>query len=183
MAKNNVPKNTVPKRRMCGASEAHARLCEEYPEFRVARGKIHAETELMVRTGAAFRRVRSGPITIPVVVHVLYKIAAQNIAVAQVNSQIEALNRDYGAANADKSQTPAVWTGLVTAAGIRFELATKDPHGRPTQGITRTKTKNSAFTTHDEAKFANSGGADSWPTDKFLNLWVCALGDGLLGYA
>jgi hypothetical protein len=183
MAKSNVPKTAVPKRRMCGATEAHARLCEEHPEFRVARGKIHAETEVMVRTGAAFRRARSGPITIPVVVHVLYKTAAQNIAVVQVNSQIEALNRDYGAANPDKSQIPPVWAGLVTPANIRFELATKDPKGKPTQGITRTKTKNSTFTTHDEAKFARTGGVDAWPTDRYLNLWVCALGDGLLGYA
>jgi len=27
------------------------------------------------------------------------------------------------------------------------------------------------------------GGADAWPTDKYLNLWVCDLGNGLLGYA
>ena len=97
----------VPMRRMCGASEAHARLCEEYPEFRIARGKIHAETEAMIRSGAAFRRAKSGPIKITVVVHVVCGTAADNISDAQVHSQIDALNRDYSATNADKAQTPA----------------------------------------------------------------------------
>src|SRR5690242_13200300 len=34
-------------------------------------------------------------ITIPVVVHVLYKTSAQNISDAQIQSQIDALNRDF----------------------------------------------------------------------------------------
>jgi hypothetical protein len=27
------------------------------------------------------------------------------------------------------------------------------------------------------------GGADAWPSDRYLNVWVCNLADGLLGYA
>ncbi|MDY0748714.1 zinc metalloprotease [Paucibacter sp. R3-3] len=174
---------TTTRRRMCGATEVHARLCEEYPEFRVNRGKIHAETEVMVRTGRAFARVKKGPVTIPVVVHVVYRIAAENISQAQVQSQIAALNRDYAAANEDKGDTPACWRGLVTNIGVQFKLANKDPEGKVTDGITRTKTKAASFSSHDEVKFTAKGGADAWPTDQYLNLWVCSLGEGLLGYA
>ena len=30
---------------------------------------------------------------------------------------------------------------------------------------------------------AATGGADPWPADRYLNLWVCNLAGGLLGYA
>jgi pregnancy-associated plasma protein-A len=177
-------KSNTPQRRMCGAGEAHLRLCECYPEFRVRRGKIHAETEIMVRRGVAFRRVeKKAPVTIPVVVHIVYRTAEDNISDGQVKSQIQALNRDYSASNSDKTDTPAVWQGLIGNARIKFALATKDPKGKATKGITRTKTKRDSFSTDDKVKRASTGGASAWPTSKYLNLWVCSLGDGLLGYA
>jgi pregnancy-associated plasma protein-A len=178
-----MAKRTIPARRICGATEAHARLCEEYPEFRVARGKIHAATEVMIRNQVAFRRAKKGPITIPMIVHVVYRLGPENISDKQVATQIDALNRDYNLTNKDKSNTPACWTGLVANVGIRFQLATKDPDGKPTSGITRTTTTATSFSTNDAVKFAKRGGADAWPTDKYLNLWVCTLGGGLLGYA
>ena len=168
---------------MCGAMEAHLRLVEVDPEFRVRRARIFAETEIMVRRGTAMRRVAKKVLTIPVVVHVVYKTADENISAAQIKSQIAALNRDFGAANTDKSKTPAVWQGLIGNARIKFALAKKDPKGKATTGITRTKTKSDSFGTNDDVKRASTGGATAWPTSKYLNLWVCSLGDGLLGYA
>src|SRR5436305_14172150 len=108
-------KNTkTPKRRMCGAMEAHLRLCEIDPEFRVRRAKILAETEIMVRRGIAMRRVERKAVTIPVVVQVVYNTPDENISDAQIKSQIAALNRDFSASNPDKSNTPAPWQGLIT---------------------------------------------------------------------
>jgi len=168
---------------MCGAMEAHLRLVEVDPEFRVRRGKMNAEIEVMVRRGIAMRRVAKKPLTIPVVVHVVYRTADENISAAQIKSQIAALNRDFGATNTDKSKTPPVWQGLIGNARVKFALAKKDPKGKATTGITRTKTKAESFGTNDAVKRASSGGATAWPTSKYLNLWVCSLGDGLLGYA
>ena len=168
---------------MCGAMEAHLRLCEIDPEFRVRRGKIHAATELMVRRGVAMRRVEKKALTIPVVVHVVYRTPGENISDAQIKSQIVALNRDYSAANADKNITPPVWQGVIGNAQIKFALATKDPKGKTTNGITRTKTTKGSFGTDDHVKRASTGGATAWPASKYLNLWACSLGGGLLGYA
>jgi hypothetical protein len=163
--------------------EAHQRLLEADPDMRHRRAKIHAETSRMLQSGTTAKRVKKAPVTIPVVVHVVYRTAADNIPVAQITSQIDALNRDYSASNADKVNTPAVWAGLIQDTQIRFALATKDPKGKPTTGITRTKTKAVSFSTHDKMKHASMGGADAWPASKYLNLWVCKLGGGLLGYA
>lgn len=169
---------------MCGAMEAHQRLCEMFPEFRVRRAQIYAATEVMVRRGIAFQRVaKKVPVTIPVVVHVVYNTAAENISDAQIASQIVALNRDYSAGNPDKSITPTPWKGLIVDSLIRFALAAKDPKGKATKGITRTHTAQKSFTTDDKVKHAATGGANAWPTGKYLNLWVASLGGGLLGYA
>ncbi|MGV7211116.1 zinc metalloprotease [Oxalobacteraceae bacterium A2-2] len=170
-------------RRTCGTSEAHARLCEQYPEFRVARGKIHAETAVMIRRGLTARAKDAGPLTIPVVVHVVYRDQGENISDAQVRSQIDALNRDFNAENKDKANTPKVWAGLVANVGLRFALADQDPKGKASSGIVRVATSREEFSTNDDVKYSKRGGSDAWPTAKYLNIWVCTLGGGLLGYA
>lgn len=178
-----MPKQKTKKQkphRLCGAMEAHMRLVESDPDFRKQRARIHAQTAIMVARNSTAKKV---PVTIPVVVHVVYKTAAENISVAQISSQIDALNRDYAASNLDKSKTPGVWAGLIVDSKIRFALATKDPKGKLTNGITRTKTKSAAFSTHDKMKSKSTGGVDAWPSNKYLNLWVCTLGGGILGYA
>jgi hypothetical protein len=132
---------------------------------------------------AAVGKAAGGVVKIPVVVHVVFNTAAENISDAQVKSQIAVLNKDFRATNTDKSKVPAVWKGLVTDAGIEFALATKDPKGNPSTGITRTQTAQTSFSQNDGVKSAATGGVAAWPTGKFLNIWVCTLSNSLLGYA
>ncbi|HQU59176.1 MAG TPA: hypothetical protein PLU64_08270, partial [Saprospiraceae bacterium] len=47
------------------------------------------------------------PIVIPVVVHVVWRSAPENITDAQVESQIEVLNEDFRALNAEATTVPA----------------------------------------------------------------------------
>jgi hypothetical protein len=93
------------------------------------------------------------------------------------------LNKDYRATNSDKSKVPSVWTGLVSDVRVQFALATKDPQGKATTGITRTKTTRTSFGTGDTVKSKSTGGENAWPSKKYLNIWVCTLSGGLLGYA
>src|SRR6516162_10273901 len=171
----------APPRRKCGAMEAHHRLLEQYPNFRRTLGDLEHATLARLALPRAFRI--AGPVTIPVVVHVVYRIPSENISKAQIDSQIEALNRDYRVKNPDRSKVPTPWAGLVTDTEIEFALATKDPSGNPTERITRTQTQMQSFGTDDTVKSTTSGGADPWPSDRYLNLWVCTLGGGILGYA
>jgi hypothetical protein len=115
---------------------------------------------------------------------VVWHVANENIPDAQVQSQIDVLNQDYRMTNADIGQVPAVWTSRVGDARVVFALATTDPSGNPTNGITRTQTNTAAFAQlGNPVKSAAAGGADPWPADRYLNMWVCPLGDSLLGYA
>ncbi|MGH2987345.1 MAG: zinc metalloprotease, partial [Solirubrobacterales bacterium] len=107
----------------------------------------------------------------------------ENISKSQINSQITALNRDFRATNADVSQVPDAWKGLVLDSKIEFVFASRDPAGKPTDGVTRTKTERAQFGTGDDVKTKAGGGAPPWPSGRYLNIWVCNLGGGLLGYA
>jgi hypothetical protein len=171
----------TPKQRMCGAMEAHNRILEQRPECRARRAEIF--TTISAKLSNPSFRLTCGLVNIPVVVHVVYNTDDENISDDQINSQIDALNRDYSAKNPDKDQVPDVWKGLVSDAMVQFALATTDPDGNITDGIARTKTDQTSFGTDDAVKSEATGGADPWPSDKYLNIWVCTLAGGLLGYA
>jgi hypothetical protein len=172
----------TPKRRTCAHMIVHELLVETDPGYRARRLKVEADTRRIIESGEAMRVV-ARLITIPVVVHVVHRTAAENISDAQVTSQIKALNRDYRAKNQDKSKVPAAWKSLLVDANVEFALATKDPAGKATGAITRTQTKLASFGPDNTVKAAKTGGADPWPPDRYLNIWVCTLGQSLLGYA
>jgi len=172
----------TPTRRQCGTMEAHFRMLEQHPEFRQAEANIEALTQRSLLL-ADDTIVRPQKVVIPVVVHVVYKKETQNISPKQIKSQIRVLRKDFRAKNADINSVPSAWQGLVKNSRVGFRLATTDPSGNPTKGITRTKTGRDSFGANDSVKFAASGGADAWPSDRYLNMWVCQLSGGLLGYA
>jgi len=121
-------------------------------------------------------------ITIPVVVHVLYKNAAQNISEAQIKTQIDALNRDFRRLNTDTLNTPERFKYFAADVQLEFKLATADPKGKATNGIVRKATNITYWSTDDKIKFSSQGGDDAWDTQSYLNIWVGDLFT-LLGYS
>ena len=172
----------VPKQRSCAHMVVHELLVETKPEYRARRLEAEEQTRQSISSGEAMRVVAK-LVTIPVVVHVVHNTAEQDISDSQVKSQITAMNRDFRAKNPDKSKVPAPWKGLVIDSNIQFALTTTDPEGNQTSGITRTATTVAAFGPDNGVKSERLGGVDPWPTDRYLNLWVCRLSDNLLGYA
>ena len=124
-------------------------------------------------------RAVNGVITIPVVVHVVYNTTAENISDAQIQSQINVLNADFRRLNSDANN---VWSQAQDSE-IEFCLATVDPNGNATTGITRTATSTTAFGTNDQVKSSSTGGKNAWDASKYMNMWVCDISGGILGYA
>lgn len=122
-------------------------------------------------------------ITIPVVVHVIYKTAEQNISDLQIKSQIDVLNEDFAGENANRAQIPDAWKNLAGDMEFRFALAQRDSDGNFSNGITRTFTMNDQFFVGNDMKFDSTGGHAAWPAASYLNLWVCNLSNNILGYA
>jgi hypothetical protein len=121
--------------------------------------------------------------TIPVVVHVVYFTSGQNISDAQVQSQIDVLNEDYGRRNSDKGNTPAVFGTIASPTNFQFCLAKHDMNNNPTNGIERRQTTVQTFDLNDDVKFFSRGGLDAWDVNTYLNIWVCDLGGFILGYS
>jgi hypothetical protein len=170
-------------RRRCGTMAVHEELVETNPSFRENQADINSYTLRSIETGEV-QKVARKLIKIPVAVHVVYRRDRENVKLSQIQSQIGALNRDFRAKNTDRNKVPGPWKGLVGDSRIEFYLAKRDPSGKKTDGITRTETKRQAFSAfNDSVKKASTGGTPGWPRDRYLNIWVCNLEDGLLGYA
>jgi hypothetical protein len=122
-------------------------------------------------------------IRIPVVVHVIYNSAEENISDAQIRSQIDVLNQDYRRQNPDAVNTPSFFRSVAADCEIEFALATQDPMGNPSSGIVRRHTSMYGFNIDDRVKSTAEGGDDPWNPDTFLNIWVANLSGGILGYS
>ncbi|GAB3730994.1 zinc metalloprotease [Hymenobacter agri] len=173
---------SIITRRACGSMEALAAQLAADPTQAKRMADIEAHTQRLI-ANPALQRTTAGTVIIPVVVHVLYNTAAQNISDAQVQSQIDVLNEDFRKLNADASKTPAQFAGLAADANVQFVLAKRTPTGAATNGIIHKQTKTSSWSTNDAVKNSKRGGDDAWDATKYLNLWACNLGQGLLGYA
>ena len=172
----------TPRLRRCATMDVHRRLLSSNPTYAKARAQIENLT-LLYRKGARSQQ-RPGITRIPVVVHVVWNTAAQNISDAQITSQIDVLNRDFRRTNPDVSSTPAPFLPLTADARVEFFLANVDPNGAPSTGINRRQTTVASFGyINDPVKAQATEGADAWPANRYLNMWVCQLDGGLLGYA
>jgi len=174
--------------RNCGSMEHLNHLLEENPDLHkkmdAHEHRIQNILDAQKKGQLANGLSAATTVTIPVVVHVVYNNSTENISTAQINSQINVLNADFSASNGDISSVPSLFTSRIGDANIQFALATTDPSGNPTSGITRTPTTRTSFSTSgNPVKFNSTGGKDAWPTDQYLNIWVCDISGGILGYA
>jgi hypothetical protein len=160
--------------RACGSNDYLQQQLKDDPQMAARMANIEQFTRDFIANNANNRLLSNGIIEIPVVVNVVYKTTAQNISLAQIQSQIDALNYDYAALNADYINTPSLFQGVASGdCGIRFIL----------DQVVRKSTTKTSFGTNDAVKKSSGGGvAPTSPTTK-LNIWVCNLSSGLLGYA
>ncbi|MEO6731008.1 MAG: M43 family zinc metalloprotease [Ferruginibacter sp.] len=176
---------TTQGQRICGATAYKEAMLKADPSLTEVFTKIENQIIATVNNkNVALRDTSSNEIIfIPVVIHLLYKNAAENISDAQIKSQLDVLNKDFNMLNSDRANTPQAFKGLAGDAKIQFCLARVDTEGRSTSGIDRKYTNQDLFTTDDEMKMVNKGGAASWDSKRYLNIWVCRLSSRSLGYA
>jgi PKD repeat protein len=113
---------------------------------------------------------------IPIVFHIVHNNGPENITDAQVRDAVRILNDDFNRLNPDWDNVRAEFQDIVSDVGVEFRLATKDPNGNCTNGITRTV---SALTNEGASQMK---ALISWPRNKYLQVWVAASADGAAGY-
>ncbi|MBC8755265.1 T9SS type A sorting domain-containing protein [Kordia sp. YSTF-M3] len=152
---------------------------QQDPQLEARMQQIEEFTRQRIQEMGPQESISGNIITIPVVVHVIYRTAQENISDAQIQSQLDVLNEDFRRTNADADNR---WSQAIDTE-IQFCLASVDDNGNPTTGITRKSSSTTAWGTNDAMKRSSSGGVDAWDTSQYLNMWVCNIGGGILGYA
>jgi hypothetical protein len=161
--------------RNCASDDVFKAQLASDPDFRRRVEEIEAFTRRAIQSGETWkpRPGGSSTLTIPVIVHVIYNKAEENISDEQIQSQIDVLNEDFNLQNADNRLVPTYFADEKANIGIKFALA---------QVIRKSTTKRS-WGTNDAVKKSSMGGSDPVDPENYLNLWSCNLGQNLLGYA
>lgn len=172
----------------CSSAEVLERQLKADPDMKFRMEEIEQFTNSLLKNSA--HRFSYPPIanmgaviTIPVVVHVLYNNNVQNVSDAMILSQLDVLNKDYSATNPDRDNVPSAFASSVANTYIQFCLAKRDPSGSATTGIIRKATSTVAFADDDKVKNSATGGDNAWDASKYLNIWICNMANGILGYA
>ncbi|HNW96956.1 MAG TPA: M43 family zinc metalloprotease [Bacteroidales bacterium] len=180
-AQNTVDDNNavIPKRH-CATMEHRKALEALDPGYTHKLQQLEEQTQEWIKNNPNYEQ--KTVVTIPVVVHVVYKTTAQAISLTRVQEQIDILNIDYAGLNTNGNMG-AFASSLKANTELQFCLATKDPNGSPTTGVEYKQTTVTSWTYDDMVKYSSNGGADQWNPNKYMNIWVCVLGGGLCGYA
>jgi hypothetical protein len=124
---------------------------------------------------------------VPVVFHIVYNTAAENLPDSVLENQIAVMNEDYSRQNGDTTNMRSEFEPVAGATHIQFFLA----------GITRTSTTTTSFGSFaallgdfsdlEKVKSTADGGENAWDQVHYLNIWVCDMSINntpfLLGYA
>lgn len=159
-------------RRNCASDDVLKDQMAKDPQLAMKIAQIEDFTQSKLNDNFESRLV-NGVIEIPVVVNVLYKTTAENISQAQIQSQIDVLNKDFNATNSDYNNVPSTFSNVKANVGIRFVL----------DQVVRKSTTKTSWGTNDAMKKSAQGGLSPISSTTKLNLWVCTIGGGILGYA
>lgn len=159
--------------RKCAADEVLQEQLKSDPSLRSRMEQVEEFTRRIIANPTSERLLANGIIEIPVVVNVLYRSAAQNVSAAQIQSQIDVLNNDFSATNADYNKTSTYNSVKSGDVRVRFVL----------DAINRKSTNKKSWGLNDGMKKNAQGGINPTSPATKLNLWVCNLSSGYLGYA
>lgn len=151
----------------CGSDNYYQEHLKNHPEVVQERNKL--ETFIANYSSTSVTKSNAS-ITIPVVFHVNDPTNPQKVTMAQIQSALDILNEDFTATNSDISSIRPEFQNMIADMDINFCLATKDPNGQSTTGITYHQ--NNYNGREPNGYGAAVKGVSYWPGDKYLNIWI-----------
>lgn len=124
---------------------------------------------------------------IPVVFHVvltegqLTAMGGRQKVEERIAAQMDVINRDFNAQNADSVDIPAGFKTVYGNSGFSFALAHTAPDGSSTPGYEIVITNRNGFNLEggwgsgfgfSGAKYYSGGGVNAWDVESYLNIWV-----------
>lgn len=162
--------------RNCAADEVLQRQIAANPSRGAKLDELERQTQAYKsgEQNSVFRV--AGKLYVPVVVHIVLPNTAL-VTDAQIKSQISVLNADFTKANTELNNTS------VYLAGYEYNKVANCEIEYVVTNIVRKTTTATSFGTNDAVKKSSSGGSDPVDATTKLNMWVCDLSSGYLGYA
>lgn len=158
--------NAQQSKIVCAYDLAVDKMEENYPGYK----EVVNNTQKAAQQHGLLTRGEKTVYTIPLVVHVVWKEDAENLADSIIMDQIRILNEDYGRRNPDTVNLRPIFHDIAGNPNIQFEL----------QEIIRVNTTQEFEVDlfgglPDNVKSTDGGGSDPWDTEKYLNLWICQI--------
>lgn len=157
----------------CRTYEVFLEQLKADPSLQKRMNEIEDFTNKFIQNPEAYRLLSDGTLELPVVVNLLYSKPEENISDRQINSQIDVLNEDFSATNKDLFSTSTYNSVKSGNIKIKFVL----------EKVVRKSTTIAAFFTDNAMKNSKRGGIDATSPETALNIWVCPMAGGILGYA
>jgi hypothetical protein len=175
---NEMESSAVPSERKCHTMEVYEAQLKQDPSLAIRMNELEKFTQNVIQNKSVMRLLADGSIEIPVVFNVIYRANSENISTAQLQSQIDVLNEDFAATNADYNLTPSIFQPVRAGnTRIKFVLA----------AVNRKYTNKRSWSTNNDMKFASTGGIAVTTPSTHLNIWVVnrmvSGGSTILGYA
>jgi hypothetical protein len=171
----------------CAAVEVLNKKFEGKPEKRQLFEERRAAFNRKLKSGGGLVQGQSSVLdgtvyTIPVVFHIVL-LNPNLVSDEQIYAQLDTLNKDFGGTNGDSTKIPSYFKPLFGKAAIQFCLAQRTPDGHAFTGIDRVVAGKNTFSVNESVKKNSTGGADSWDSRQYYNVWICNLSGGILGYS
>ena len=149
----------------CGSDLILEKNLHENPEKIIVRNQLENFTQEFIANYGNTAKMGQEYI-IPVVVHVIHDYGIENISDEQIANGIELINADWNAENDDIGDVIDEFGDIVADFGVEFRLATIDPDGNCTYGITRTA---SPLTDGQDGAVKS---LISWPQENYINIYI-----------
>src|ERR1051326_4891480 len=126
----------------CGIEDAMTELFNKHPELAAEHQALQQQAQQEAQNYRLSHHLSpadtNAPMFIvPTVFHIIHQYGTEDISDAQVQDEINILNRDYRCNNSDTSTVINPFKSVYADTKIEFRLATIDPQGNCTNGIDR----------------------------------------------
>jgi PKD repeat protein len=165
----------------CGTDHVNRKTLEENPWLQDVNKQLEEFTQNYIqlhRNQNDNQRSRNGQrYIIPVVFHVVHNYGEEYISDEQIYDGLRMLNEDFRKRNVDTSSIVPAFKQIAADCEIEFRLPTRDPKGKPTNGINRYQS-NTTYSGSDDVMI------QGWPRDMYMNVYLVNSFEqqGLIGY-
>lgn len=152
----------------CGTDALYNKLKKEDPTIKEAELKlIEAIRDAIAKekaSGLLFGKTTATTYDVPIVVHVIHDYGAEYLSDDAIFEAVAYWDKVFNAENLDTADVITPFKKYVGNPQIHLRLATIDPSGKPTKGITRRQSL-LTYQGGDNAKM------DYWPSNQYINVW------------